>query len=72
MIFAHPLRTVVAYMCQGNKLHYHAQTNRYNFVAFHPKNLKLLTFCSVYPAENCNVEQPMYFRSPHIFGCDIL
>ena len=31
-----PLRTVVAYMRQGNKLDYHVQTNRYNFAAHHP------------------------------------
>ena len=50
-----PLRTVVAFMRQGNKLDYHAQTNRYNFVTYHPTNLKLLPFCSVYSAENSNV-----------------
>ena len=50
-----PLRTVVAYMRQGNKLDYHEQTNRYNFAALHPTNLKLLSFCSVYSAENSNV-----------------
>ena len=50
-----PLRTVVAYMRQGNKLDYHAQTNRYNFFALHPTNLKLLLFCSVHSAENSNV-----------------
>ena len=38
-------------MRQGNKLDYHAQTNRYNFAALHPTNLKLLSFCSVYSAE---------------------
>ena len=27
-------------MRQGNKLDYHAQTNRYNFAAHHPTNLK--------------------------------
>ena len=50
-----PLRTVVAYMRQGNKLDYHAQTNRYNFAAHHPTKLKLLSFCSVYSTENSNV-----------------
>ena len=50
-----PLRTVVAYMRQGNKLDYHVQTNRYNFAAHHPTNLKLLSFCSVYSAENSNI-----------------
>ena len=35
-----PLRTVVAYMRQGNKLDYHAQTNRYNFAALHPSPYK--------------------------------
>ena len=50
-----PLRTVVAYMRQGNKLDYHAQTNRYNFAAHHPTNLKLLSFCSAYSAENSNI-----------------
>ena len=50
-----PLRTVVAYMRQGNKLDYHVQTNHYNFMALHPSNLKLLSFCSVYSAENSNV-----------------
>ena len=47
-----PLRTVVAYMWQRNKLDYHAQTNRYNFATLHPINLKLLSLCSVYSAEN--------------------
>ena len=50
-----PLRTVVAYMRQGNKLDYHAQTNRYNFATHHPTNLKSLSFCSVYSAENSNI-----------------
>ena len=50
-----PLRTVVAYMRQGNKLDYHVQTNRYNFAALYTTNLKLLSFCSVYSAENSNV-----------------
>ena len=50
-----PLRTVVAYMRQGNKLDYHAQTNRYYFAAHHPTDFKLLSFCSVYSAENSNV-----------------
>ena len=50
-----PLRTVVTYMHQGNKLDYHVQTNRYSFAALHPTNLKLLSFCSVYSAENSNV-----------------
>ena len=50
-----PLRTVVAYMRQGNKLDYHVQTNRYNFATLHPTNLKLLSFCSVCSAENSNV-----------------
>ena len=50
-----PLRTVVTYMHQGNKLDYHAQTNRYHFATLHPTNLKLLSFCSVYSAENSNV-----------------
>ena len=54
-ILGHPLRTVVAYMRQGNKLVYHAQTNQYNFAAFHPTNLKLLSFCSVYSGENSNL-----------------
>ena len=56
-LFPHfnPLRTVVAYWGQGNKLDYHAQTNRYNFATLHPTNLKLLSFCSVYSAENSNV-----------------
>ena len=54
MIF-NPLRTVVAYMRQGNKLDYHAQTNQYNFAALHSTNLKLLSFYSVYSAENSNV-----------------
>ena len=31
-------------MRQGNKLDYHVQINRYNFTAFHPTNLKLLSF----------------------------
>ena len=39
-----PLRTVVAYMRQGNKLDYHAQTNRYNFTTLHPTKMKLLSF----------------------------
>ena len=42
-------------MRQENKLDYHAQTNRYNFATLHPTNLKLLSFCSVYSAENSNV-----------------
>ena len=46
---------MVTYMRQGNKLDYHAQTNRYNFAALHPTNLKLFSFCSVYSAENSNV-----------------
>ena len=46
---------MVAYMRQGNKLDYHVQTNRYNFAALHLTNLKLLSFCSVYSAENSNV-----------------
>ena len=50
-----PLRTMVTYMHQGNKLDYHAQTNQYNFAALHPTNLKILSFCSVYSAENSNV-----------------
>ena len=50
-----PLRTVIAYMHQGNKLDYHVQTIRYNFAALHPTNLKLLSFCSVYSAKNSNV-----------------
>ena len=50
-----PLWTVVAYMRQGNKLDYHVQTNQYNFATLHPTNLKLLSFCSVYSAENSNV-----------------
>ena len=54
-VLINPLRTVVTYMRQGNKLDYHAQTNRYNFAALHPTNLKLLSFCSVYPAKNSNV-----------------
>ena len=41
-------------MHPGNKLDYHAQTNRYNFAALQPTNLKLLSFCSVYSAENSN------------------
>ena len=50
---------MVAYMRQENKLDYHAQTNRYNFAALHPTNLKLLSFCSVYSAENSNVLSQM-------------
>ena len=42
-------------MRQGNKLDYYAQTNRYNFATLRPTNLKLLSFCSVYSAENSNV-----------------
>ena len=42
-------------MRQGNKLDYHVQTNRYNFAALHPTNLKLLSICSVYSAEISNV-----------------
>ena len=34
------LRTVVAYMHQGNKLDYHVQTNQYNFATLYPTNLK--------------------------------
>ena len=55
LTIVNPLRTVVAYMRQGKKLDYHAQTNRYNFAAHHPTNLKLLSFCSVYSAENSNI-----------------
>ena len=55
VLLVNPLRTVVAYIRQGNKLDYHAQTNRYNFTALHSTNLKLLSFCSVYSAENSNV-----------------
>ena len=50
-----PLRTVVTYMRQRNKLDYNAQTNQYNFAAHYPTNLKLLSFCSVYSAENSNM-----------------
>ena len=38
-------------MRQGNKLDYHAETNRYNFAALHPTDLKLPSFCSVYSAK---------------------
>ena len=38
-------------MHQGNKLDYHVETNRYNFAALHPTDLKLLSFCSVYSAK---------------------
>ena len=41
-------------MRQGNKLDYHVQTYQYNFAALQPTNLKLLSFCSVYSAENSN------------------
>ena len=39
-----PLRTVVAYMHQGNK-DFTVQTNHYNFASLHPINLKPVSFC---------------------------